>query len=229
MPLVHQAPDPENDSSQAGRNAPTDQSANAHPGVPPVSPPSDLPQTPASGSDPNLKGYDWHKVITSVVEITGLAVLIVYTVFSCLQWLQIRWTNRLTREALDSNTTSLQQTLDKMQGQTEATNRLYVEAQKQSAQELRLADSSAKQAIAASRSADSAAASYEETVRPYLGTQIAARVVGGSLQFNATVTNYGSLPAQDVKTEWIIVLNGVTEPADKGIPDRPDVLPPHSP
>ena len=82
---------------------------------------------------PQPKGCDGHKVLTSTVELVGLAVLIVYTFISFLQWLQIRSANRLTREALNDNGRSLQQTLDKMQGQIEVATRLYDEAKEQTA------------------------------------------------------------------------------------------------
>jgi hypothetical protein len=60
-----------------------------------------------------------------------LAALIVYTVFSVLQWAQIRWTNRLTREALNGSDSALKQTLEKLQSQINQMSRLADNAGKQ--------------------------------------------------------------------------------------------------
>jgi hypothetical protein len=84
-------------------------------------------------------GREWRKTIfTKRVEIGiafgGLLILILYTIFSALQWAQLRWTNRMTREALDGSNVSLNQTLDKMQKQIDAMNTLAANAGTQAEQ-----------------------------------------------------------------------------------------------
>jgi hypothetical protein len=81
----------------------------------------------------------------------------------------MRRTNELTQKALNSSDDTLQKTLSKMQGQIDATNKLYGEAQKQTAQAQRLADQSARAAKAADRQAD-AAKSSAETARQSVQT-----------------------------------------------------------
>jgi len=49
-----------------------------------------------------------------------LAALIIYTIFSVLQWAQIRWTNRLTREALNGSDKALAQTIERLDRQIAA-------------------------------------------------------------------------------------------------------------
>jgi hypothetical protein len=62
-----------------------------------------------------------HERVGIIFEGIGLAALIVYTIFSVLQWAQIRWTNRLTREALNGSDKALTQTLERLDRQITAT------------------------------------------------------------------------------------------------------------
>jgi hypothetical protein len=98
------------------------------------------PHTPPTGTAPDEKSSKRREDVKLGLEILGVVILIIYTVFSALQWAQIRWTNRLTARALDGSDKALSDTLGKMQGQIEATNKLYGEAQRQVAQVKRSAD-----------------------------------------------------------------------------------------
>lgn len=91
-----------------------------------------------------------------MLEIIGVLLLLAYTWFTCLQWLQIRYTNNLTAHALDGNDKALSQTTTKMQGQIDATKNLYKEAQKQTGQAAILAANAGTQAAEAKVSADAA-------------------------------------------------------------------------
>jgi hypothetical protein len=67
------------------------------------SPPYSIPeptQPQTSGMPPIENKDNWWNDRKFVLELLGFAVLTAYTVFSCLQWLQIRWTNNLTQQAL---------------------------------------------------------------------------------------------------------------------------------
>lgn len=86
-----------------------------------------------------------------------------YTVYAHRQWVAMsgqievmREANDLTHQALVGSDNTLQQTLTKMQGQIDATDRLYGEAQKQTQQIKTFADNSGRQAAAAQKSADTA-------------------------------------------------------------------------
>jgi hypothetical protein len=120
-------------------------------------------------------------MITSTVEIVGILVLITYTIFSGVQWAQMRWTNRLTRESINGSDKSLKQTLEKMQGQIEATNKLYGEAQQQT-QKL------AAQAKAAQDTADTAQKALTLDNRAWVGLE------------SVTPTFYAQYPTIQVKT-----------------------------
>jgi hypothetical protein len=69
-----------------------------------------------SQPEPKRSG-DMRENVKLGIEVLGLLVLIVYTIFSALQWAQMRSTNRLTKEALKGSDIALQQTLAKMQEQ----------------------------------------------------------------------------------------------------------------
>ena len=87
----------------------------------------------------------WEKIhfekrLEILIAGLGCLALIVYTVFSILQWAQIRWTNRLTREALDGNNSSLQQTLGRMSWQIQETHEIAKQTLTQAQQTKRLAN-----------------------------------------------------------------------------------------
>jgi hypothetical protein len=113
-----------NPQTQTGTQESQNQTTEARDDLPPTVHVFQSPPTPAADYPPNKEASKWRENTKLSLEITGLLVLIVYTVFSCLQWLQIRWTNRLTREALDGSAISLRQTLDKMQGEINEMKRL---------------------------------------------------------------------------------------------------------
>ena len=161
----------------------------------------------------------WRKNTTLVVEVIGLVALVLYTIFSILQWAQIRWTNRLTREALDGSNNTLQQTLQKMQGQTDATNRLYVEAQNQTRQATILANNSGKQADAAQRAAKTAREALQASVQESHADQRAWVGIAEAKSINyitdpstgtATLTvaftmrNYGRSTAEHVRFDAVL-------------------------
>jgi hypothetical protein len=82
---------------------------------------------------------DLTKRIEISISALGVLVLIAYTVFSALQWAQIRYTNSLTARALDGSGDSLNKTLAKMQGQIDAMNTLATNAGTQATQTTNLA------------------------------------------------------------------------------------------
>jgi hypothetical protein len=75
------------------------------------------PPPPQAGTEPAKEPGKWKENLKLGIELVGLAAIITYTVFSILQWAQIRYTNRLTARALDSSDKALSETLTKMQGQ----------------------------------------------------------------------------------------------------------------
>ena len=92
--------------------------------LPPDSPPPKPPPTHSYESSSKVKLGNWRENTKLGLEILGVLILIAYTCFSGLQWLQIRWTNQLTREALNGNDKSLRLTLNKMQRQIDEMERL---------------------------------------------------------------------------------------------------------
>lgn len=158
----------------------------------------DDPKLDASKTAPR-EASKWREDITLGLEILGLAVLIIYTVFSCLQWLQIRWTNRLTREALDGNNTSLAKTLEKMQGQIDAT--------------ARFADAAARSATAA-ETANRPYVGINGTEIVYLGKTGSSRVptpATQTMRFTVAVKNFGPIPGTSVKSIWRVWVGGVEQ------------------
>jgi hypothetical protein len=103
----------------------------------------------------------WRKNTKFFLETFGVLLLFAYTCFSCLQWLQIRYTNALTDRALTGSNKSMQDTLQKMQAQTDATTHLYVEAQKQTSQSTIMAKNSGIEAAANLRGANAAKSAAE--------------------------------------------------------------------
>jgi hypothetical protein len=118
--------------------------------------------------------------------------LIVYTVFSILQWAQIRWTNRLTREALNGNGYTLQETLKKLQGQIEATNVLAGHAKDQADHAAVMATNSGIQA-AATKNAAAAAKTAADIAKDTLHVSERAYIATGSPVLNLD-TNVVAIP-----------------------------------
>jgi hypothetical protein len=92
-----------NSQAEAGDHKSSNQ-GNELPGeLPPTgNQPQSPPPTPADPPS-HQEGSKWRENTKLGLEIVGLAALIIYTIFSILQWAQIRWTNRLTREALNGS------------------------------------------------------------------------------------------------------------------------------
>jgi hypothetical protein len=156
-------------------------------------PKAEIPPRPHSYQITYKTEKDWRDRAKFWAEIAGLVFLIAYTVFSCLQWLQIRWTNRLTREALDKSNYSLEQTLAKMQGQTDQMHQLAVHAKNQADRTKDIAD-------AADRSAKTAQASLVVVNRPWIGA------------IGDPVFTFDPLPSNGFKVQ-IPVLNSGLSPA----------------
>jgi hypothetical protein len=96
------------------------QSGGSDPQLPPAITPPEPPQAPASSEAPDKEPSKWREKTKLGLEIAGVVILICYTVFTYLQWRQIRRTNDLTQTALKDNGTALDKTLLKMQGQVDA-------------------------------------------------------------------------------------------------------------
>lgn len=173
--------------------------------LPPIVAPPEPPQAPASTEAPDKEPSKWRENTKLGLEIAGVVILICYTVFTYLQWHQIRRTNDLTKTALDGSKDSLGQTLLKMQGQTDATNRLYGEAQKQTAQATTLATNSGIQAGEA-KVAAGAATSAANTAKDALHVSERAYVVIGTPNLEVAkkaislpVQNTGHIPSGKVE------------------------------
>jgi hypothetical protein len=167
----------------------------------PLQPPPAPPANPPPDNKPNQRRENTKLGL----EIIGLAVLIAYTIFSGLQWLQIRWTNRLTREALNGSNVSLQQTLQKMQNQIDQMSRLADNAGRQADRAKDLADRAHDQAVATKQAAD-AATSAAATAKDTLHISEKAYIVTGATEMDAakkTVTipivNSGHIPSGRVE------------------------------
>jgi hypothetical protein len=151
---------------------PGNSGGSANPKLPPTGGPPELPPTLTSGAEPEDKAKKWLERTKLILEVGGLIVLIIYTVFAGLQWRQTRWTNRLTREALNDSNISLAKTLEKMQGQTTQASRL-----------------------ATATEAANATAIYSE--RPWIGgTLVVSKFEGGASPiFKFVFPNSGKRPA----------------------------------
>jgi hypothetical protein len=140
----------------------------------------------------------WRDNIKLVLEISGLLILLIYTVFSGLQWAQIRLTNRLTKEALGDNSQSLNQTLGKMQLQADAMNRL----------------------ASAEETANLNALASD---RPWIGgwIQVKGFAAGESPEANCTFINAGKRPALLDRTNCRIVMDKYDLNTIRDEPEKP--------
>jgi hypothetical protein len=107
--------------SNPAENEAADNNGSSGSQLPPVIATPDPPPPPANPNPANQNSHEWRENTKLVLEVIGVVLLLVYTVFTALQWSQIRWTNRLTREALNGSDEALKQTLGKMQAQVNAT------------------------------------------------------------------------------------------------------------
>ncbi len=117
---------------------------------------------------------------------------------------QVRWSSRLTREALNGNERTLTETLRKMQGQIEATDRLYAEAQRQTEQTRILAEHAQDQARKVGAIANTANNIYLAGNRPYVGIE-GVRVLFGTLQANGVVALDEKLPGNLADIKLVVV------------------------
>jgi hypothetical protein len=117
-------PDAQDDSTHTGDDKPEDQPVGGG-AVSPISlgPPSP-PQPPRTQPQAPYNPERWWQDRKYVLELCGFSVLFLYTIFAGLQWWHIRWTNHMTREALDGNSSALQQTLDRMVWQIKETHEI---------------------------------------------------------------------------------------------------------
>ncbi len=148
--------EPEENSTRAGDHKNTDGFAEGSSSLPPVSAVPQPSQPPPSKRPPVTDTNKWWQDRKFVLELLGFAVLFAYTWFACLQWLQTQYANRLTARALDGSDHTLSETLKKMQAQSDATNNLYREAQKQAASAATMAINSGTQSTASVQSAHAA-------------------------------------------------------------------------
>jgi hypothetical protein len=162
---------PENKSANNPEHEAAIECDNASDKLPPIPALSEPPEVPSSTAAPEYEPSKWRENTKLGLEIAGVLILIVYTVFTAMQWHQIRRTNDLTAQALKDSGDSLGKTLDKMQLQVNATNSLYGEAQKQTAQAAVLAHNSSIQAAQAKVSADAAKSAADTAIagtRPWI-------------------------------------------------------------
>ena len=181
-----------NPQSETGEHESQNQTPGSRDKLPPIVDSLQPPPSPSAHAPTGDKRYGWRENTKFALEVIGLCVLIAYTVFSCLQWLQIRWTNRLTREALDGNAQSLYQTLNKMQGEIDEIKRLADNAGIQ-AQKIGSLASYTK------RSGDIALEALAAQDRPWVGLEKLEQVnevaIGSSVKMRAWLVNYGHGPA----------------------------------
>jgi hypothetical protein len=91
-----------------------------------------------------------------------------------------------------------------------------------------LAVSSQESATAASSAAKASVASYEATARPYAFPTLIAKVEDKppNLKVNVVLKNYGTIPAEQVMFDWVVIVNGIAYPAIREVPELPHELPP---
>jgi hypothetical protein len=174
----------------------------------PINPPSrQTPPTPATNPPPSEKPCKWRENTKLILEIIGLAVLIVYTVFSGLQWAQIRWTNRLTREALNGSNVALQQTLDKMQQQITQMSRMADNTRIQATNTDTLAGFSKGQLEV-----------MQSGQRPWLAVEASIKDRGGdTIDYGAAIKNFGSVPA--IRVGFDLTVKAAKQITGESIPE----------
>ena len=187
MPLDAQ----EDNAARDREDMPPNESEDSGSGLPPVVAPAQppIPQQPSAEDS-----QKWWKDRKFILESLGLAVLCAYTWFACLQWLQIRYTNKLTARALEDNGISLSQTLGKMQGEVDAMNRLVDKAGIQ-ADKL---DASVQQASRLATDTEKANANVIDADRPWMGMglDVTPLEVDKIPVAHMLVVNSGRRPAQ---------------------------------
>ena len=140
----------EDHTTRASDQITADDSGNRDSGLSLIAAMFQPPQPTAPQQPATQQPEKWYKDRKFVLECLGFLVLSTYTLFSCLQWLQIRWTNKLTREALDGSNGALTQTLAKMQAQIDETSKLADATGRQADASRQIAANAATQAKATS-------------------------------------------------------------------------------
>jgi hypothetical protein len=221
--LDHQEFQSEDDPPDTSDNESAGESKQTNPSMPLTTTPIHPPQPP--NTHPNTP-KDWdkiYKVTKFGMEALGLVALIVYTIFSVLQWAQIRWTNRLTREALDGSNYSLKQTLAKMQRQIDEMHSLATNAGTQADRTKDLADRMKDQADRTKTIAEQsviqagAAQSAAQTAKDTLHTSERAYVVFGNPRWDYSkhsveipLINNGHIPSGVVEiTSHSVIVEGI--------------------
>jgi len=179
MPLEHEEAQPQKDSTSTGDQIAANKGGDTGQRLPPASTPPQPPEPPAPHEPAPEQPYKWRRDLKLGIEFLGLTALIVYTVFSILQWAQIRWTNRLTREALNGSNETLRQTTEKMQLQANAMNRL-------------------------AKATEDANANVIDSDRPWLGSALAIDqdvAVGNNPTVTILFQNSGKRPARVIDIE----------------------------
>lgn len=141
--------DTENNSTHTSDDISTEQSNNGGIGLPPVIPSSNPPQPPDTPSQPTNNAQRWWQDRKWILELAAFSVLFVYTIFSGLQWWHYRWANTMTREALNGNNSSIQQTLDRMTWQIKETHEIAKQTLTQAQQTTKLATDTHELAVQA--------------------------------------------------------------------------------
>jgi hypothetical protein len=232
-------PDAENNSTNTGDDKPQDQPIGGSPITPISLGPPCPSQTPSPPCQPPDHHERWWQDRKYVLELVGLIVLVAYTVFAGLQWWHIRWTNRMTREALDGSNSALQQTLDRMVWQIQETHEIAKQSLTQAQQTTKIATDTHDLAIAAGKQADAAKRLAELTAKQVTANQELIESQGASISvsfgkvlnpiyffdgkpsiiFSIMLQNTGAIKATHVvvryKAYYSLGTNMLTEPFPK--------------
>jgi hypothetical protein len=199
MPLDHEEFESEGHPPDIGSTRAANQRDRSGHDLPPIVAP---PQTSQSLTPQNPSLHDpskWRENLKLGMEFVGLTALIVYTFFSVLQWAQIRWTNRLTREALDGSNTALQQTLAKMQGQINEMHTQAIQTTNLVGATQSVAQTSHDTLVTVQRAFVSPYINYGRTDDPFSNQPISMNI--GVKWENSGITPTKSLAAYD---NWVI-------------------------
>lgn len=169
------------------------QGGSSDPQLPPAIATPNPPPSPDSTPTPKEKTYERRENAKLFLEAIGVVLLLVYTVFTALQWSQIRWTNRQTAQALKGSGDALSQTLIKMQGQIDATGR-QADRTKDLADKM---EDSVKQATRLANATEIANANSLVADRPWLAITITITDFGSDKtpMKDVTIINSGKRPA----------------------------------
>ncbi len=179
QPMSDTTPNPQSHDPEASKTPVPPESVTQ---LPPVTTPPIPPPPTDNFCTANQDSHEWRENAKFVLQVIGVVLLFVYTVFTVLQWAQIRWTNRLTREALNGSDNALSQTLGTMRQQVntaDAANRIS-EEQFRRDQRPYLAQSN------------------KSTESPQFIPNTVSPEKGGQVIWNWHITNFGKTPAYDI-------------------------------